>query len=579
MGRSTEGVQWSVQREVILIGRDIYGDLSGLKTSERRALEKLYRRNLDGFDAVTQDYARAMTRISKELNRVVAVLADRQGKVEYVMLGDDRRVYLPDIGRHRGGQSRFRGIRLIRTYLKGDGRQVELTRDDLTDLSKLQLDMVVSIGIDAGGYPGKVAYAYLVPENPEEKIWEIETAPNPAELDLSFTYFINELESEFQRKAAEVVRTGDQPAMLAYVSTYGGRDEEVEIEEMLELCDTAGIDIVDTVVQRRSQMHPKYAVGRGKIEELTLKALQKDVDMIVFGQDLEPRQLRGITDETDLKVIDRTQLILDIFAQRATSRDGKIQVELAQLKYSLPRLHRKSTGMSRLAGGIGGRGPGETKLEINRRRANDRIRALEEQIEKLSEQRQLRRKRRVQNRMPTVSIVGYTNAGKSTLLNVLTDSTVRSEDQLFATLEPTTRRLRFPDDREVIFTDTVGFIHDLPPDLVAAFKATLEELDEADILIHLVDIADPLYLDKIEAVNRILGEIGLGDKEQILVFNKMDLIDEEQARSEARNYEGIAVSAYQPQTLEPLVERLENRLFRQRRQRENGDEESTPHWA
>ncbi len=520
-----------------------------------------------------------MTDISSELNRVVAVLADRHGKIEHVMIGDDRRVYLPDIGRQRGGQSRFRGLRLIRTYLKGDGRQVELTREDLTDLSKLQLDMVVSMGIDDGGYPGKVAYAYLVPENPENKMWEIEKAPNPAELDLSFTFFINELEAEFQRKAAEEVRTGGQPAMLAYVATHGGRDEEVEIEEMLELCNTAGIDIVDTVVQRRSRMHPKYGMGRGKIEELTLKALQKDVDMIVFGQDLEPRQLRGITDETDLKVLDRTQLILDIFAQHATSRDGKIQVELAQLKYSLPRLHQKNTGMSRLAGGIGGRGPGETKLEINRRRANDRIRALEKKIEKLSEQRQLRRKRRVQNRLPTVSIVGYTNAGKSTLINVLTDSEVRSEDQLFATLQPTTRRLRFPDEREIIFTDTVGFIHDLPPDLVAAFKATLEELDEADILIHLVDIADPLYRDKIEAVNRILSEIGLGDKEQILVFNKMDLIEDDKAQSEAENYGGIALSAYHPETVEPLVERLESRIFRQRRQRDNGAEESPPHWA
>lgn len=536
-----------------------------MKTSHRRALQKLYRQRLDGFDAVTQDYARRMTQISRELNRVVAVLADRKGKIEHVMLGDDQRVYLPDIGRQRGGQSRFRGIRLVRTYLKGDGRQVDLTRDDLTDLSKLQLDLVVSVGVDEDGYPGKVAYGYLIPENPDNKLWQIETAPNPAEIDLSFTYFINELESEFQRKAAEVVTTGGKPAMLAYVSTFSGRDEEVEINEMLELCRTAGVEIVDTMTQSRSRMHPKYGMGRGKIEELTLRALQLDVDLIVFGQDLEPRQLRGITDETDLKVIDRTQLILDIFAQRATSRDGKIQVELAQLKYNLPRLHQKNTGMSRLAGGIGGRGPGETKLEINRRRARDRIRSLEKDIEKLSQQRQIRRKRRVKNRLPTASIVGYTNAGKSTLLNVLTRSEVRSEDRLFATLQPTTRRLRFPDEREVIFTDTVGFIHDLPPDLVAAFKATLEELGEADILIHLVDVSDPNYADKIEAVNRILSEIDLGDKEQLLVFNKMDVIGEQKAKAAADNYGAISISAHQPETVKPLVEKLETRLFRRRR--------------
>lgn len=506
-----------------------------------------------------------MTKISEELNRIVAVLVDRKGKIKHVMLGDDRRVYLPDIGRQRGGQSRFRGIRLIRTYVKGDGRDVELTREDLTDLSKLQLDLVVSIGVDDDGYPGKVAYAYLIPENPDNQLWKIETAPNPAEIDLSFTYFINELESEFQRKAAEVVTTGAKPAMLAYVSTYDGRDEEVELAEMLELCRTAGIEIVDTVVQRRSRMHPKYAMGRGKIETMTLRALQLDVDLIIFGQDLEPRQLRGITDETDLKVIDRTQLILDIFAQRARSRDGKIQSELAQLKYNLPRLHDKNTGMSRLAGGIGGRGPGETKLEINRRRAHDRIRALEKAIEKLSQQRKIRRKRRVENRIPTVSIVGYTNAGKSTLINALTHSDVRSEDRLFATLQPTTRRLRFPDERELIFTDTVGFIHDLPPDLVAAFKATLEELDEADILIHLVDVSAPNYPDKIEAVNRILSEIELGDKEQLLVFNKMDLLGEDKAKAAAENYGAVAISAHQKESIKPLVERLESRLFRKRR--------------
>lgn len=543
----------------------MHGDTTGLKTSQRRALEKFYRRNLGGLDAITQEFATQLTFISEELNRVVAVLVDRSGKVQHVMVGDDHRVYLPDIGRQRAGSGRFRGIRLIRTYLQGNGREVELSREDLTDLSKLQLDMVMSVAVGPGGYPGKVGYAYLVPENPEGKIWQIEEAPNPAEVDVSFTHFINELESEFQRKAAEVVTTGGHPALLAYVATHEGRREEVELAEMLELCRTAGVDVVDTLVQRRNQMHPKYGVGKGKIEELTLRALQMDVDLIVFGQDLSPAQLRGITNETDLKVIDRTQLILDIFAQRASTRDGKIQVELAQLKYNLPRLHQKNTGMSRLAGGIGGRGPGETKLEINRRRARDRIRSLERDIEQLSKQRELRRSRRTSNRVPTVSIVGYTNAGKSTLLNRLTNSEVLSEDKLFATLQPTSRRLRFPDEREIIFTDTVGFIHDLPQDLVAAFKATLEELDEADVLIHLVDVSDEEFLDKIEAVNRILGEIDLGDKEQLLVFNKKDLLAEGEADALAESYGAIAVSAEERESLEPLVEVLEGRLFRQRR--------------
>ena len=272
--------------------------------------------------------------------------------------------------------------------------------------------------------------------------------------------------------------------------------------------------------------------------------------------------MRAITDDTELRVIDRTQLILDIFAQHATTRDGKLQVELAQLKYYLPRLGMKNTGMSRLAGGIGGRGPGETKLEINRRRANDRIRHLQQQIKKLSSQRKLQRQRRTSSDVPTVGIVGYTNAGKSTLLNQLTQSEVLSEDKLFATLNPTSRRLRFPDEREIVFTDTVGFIHDLPADLVAAFKATLEELEEADILLHVVDASSPKFEEHIEAVQRILTGLELDNKDELLVFNKMDKAGP-QAAELARQYNGVAISALDRKTTLPLIEELEQRLFRQ----------------
>jgi GTP-binding protein HflX len=494
----------------------------------------------------------------------VACLVDRSGKVDEVMVGDANRVYLPDIGRTRAGSGRFRGIRLIRTFL-GDERKVELTSEDLTDLSKLQLDMVVSVAVGAGGYPGRTAYAYLVPENPENRIYEKATAPNPAEVDLDFERFIAELESEFQRKAKDLVTTGGHPAMLVQVTTQDGRREAIDIAEMHELCRTAGVEIVDTVVQRRTRMHAKYGVGRGKLEEIELRALQLDCDLVVYAQDLAPRQLRAITDETELKVVDRTQLILDIFAQRATTRDGKLQVELAQLKYSLPRLGMKNTGMSRLAGGIGGRGPGETKLEINRRRANDRIRQLEKEIDKISQQRELRRSRRNARGVPVVSIVGYTNAGKSTLLNRLTDSEVLEENKLFATLSPTTRRLRFPDEREIVFTDTVGFIHDLPKDLVNAFKATLEELAEADVLVHLVDVSDNEFELRIAAVQRILGELELHEKEQILAFNKIDLLPEGEGAALARQYGAVAISALDKTTAHPLMERMEEALFEQAR--------------
>ena len=422
---------------------------------------------------MTQDFATQLTLLSKDLNRVVAALIDRQGNVEHVMIGDSERVYLPDIGRSRAGAGRFRGIRLVRTYL-GPKRGVELSQDDVTDLAKLQLDAVVSVRVAPGGYPGEEVFAHLIPPTPDGQLYQAETYTNPAEVDVDFQQLILELEAEFQRKAPETRATEGAPTIVVYVATPQGRSEEVELAELYELCRTAGVHVVDTIVQRRQELHPKWGVGRGKVEEINLRALQLGVDLLVFGQDLTPGQMRAITDDTDLRLIDRTQLILDIFAQHATTADGKLQVELAQLKYNLPRLSNRNTGMSRLTGGIGGRGPGETKLEINRRRANDRIRQLEKDIEKLSTQRQLRRHRRLQRDVPVVAIVGYTNAGKSTLLNQLTQSQVLSEDKLFATLQPTSRRLRFPDDREIIFTDTVGFIHDLPADLVAAFKATLE---------------------------------------------------------------------------------------------------------
>lgn len=490
------------------------------------------------------------------------MLVDRSGRVENIMVGDTERVYLPDIGRSRAGSGRFRGVRLIRTYLDS-GRDVELTAEDVTDLTKLQLDAVISIAVSAGGYPAETVWAYLVPQNPEGILYRSEKAPNPAELEIDFDDFILELEAEFQRKGAETVRTGGERAMLIYVSTPDDRGLETEISEMRELCRTAGVDIADTIVQKRSSLHPKYAVGRGKLEGINLRALQLDVDLLIFGRDLYPGQLRAITDETELRVIDRTQLILDIFAQHATTADGKLQVELAQLKYNLPRLGMKNTGMSRLTGGIGGRGPGETKLEINRRRANDRIRQLEKRIEKLSDQRQLRRSRRVTRNVPIVSIVGYTNAGKSTLLNQLTKSEVISQDMLFATLTPTSRRLRFPDEREIVFTDTVGFIHDLPADLVAAFKATLEELAEADVLIHVVDMSDPGFRERIESVNRILAELELDDKEQILAFNKEDLLEPHEAQATAAQFDAIPLSALSQETTLQLVEALERRLFEQ----------------
>ena len=565
-------LQLAFLRESTPIATSIHGDLNKLKSSQVKALEKLTKRRVGRGAILTQEFATRMTLLSEELRRVVAVLIDRSGHVTDVMVGDSDRVYLPDVGRQRASDRRFRGLRLVRTNLRGDRSSVELSREDLSDMSLLQLDVVATVAVAAGGYPGAVSWAHLIPPNPEGDLWLIHHAPNPSELEseVEFGAFIGELESEYQRKASGLRITGATPAMLVYVSTSAReRAEEVEIEELHELCRTAGVEVVDTMIQRRDRLHPKYAVGRGKIEDLTQQALQQQVDLLIFGQDLEPGQMRAITGETDLRVIDRTQLILDIFAQHATTSDGKLQVELAQLRYNLPRLSDKSVGMSRLTGGIGGRGPGETKLEINRRRARDRIRRLEGQIDKLSTQRDLRRKKRQRSDTPIVSIVGYTNAGKSTLLNALTRSEVLSEDKLFATLRPTSRRLERPDGRTLILTDTVGFIHDLPPDLVNAFKATLEELGDADLLIHLVDASDDEFEQRIGAVDRILDDLELSEKPRQIVFNKCDRIPETVAFALERRFGAVAISALKKQGLSELVETIERRLFESERRPSN----------
>src|SRR4029079_2418114 len=324
----------------------------------------------------------------------------------------------------------------------------------------------------------------------------------------------------------------------------------------------AGVAIAGTVRQKRSQVHPHTVVGKGKLQEIVLEALRGRATVAIFDIDLKPAQARAFEDATGLKAIDRTQLILDVFAQRAKSRDGKLQVELAQLKYDLPRLTERDAGLSRLAGGIGGRGPGETVMEVGRRRIRDRLRALEKQVEGLSRQRDLRRRRRREEGVPVLSIVGYTNAGKSTLLNALTGSEVEAADKLFMTLDPTSRRLRFPREGEVVITDTVGFIADLPKDLVAAFRATLEELADADLLLHVVDAADPRREEKIKAVERILADLDLESVDRLLVLNKADLLPPGAARAPAHRPDGVAVSAVQRQGLADLIHAAEEKLGR-----------------
>jgi GTP-binding protein HflX len=534
-----------------------YGNLRGLNKREEKNVEKVADQRLKIDQAVTQRIARRMARVSADIGRVLGILVDRQGRIQSVTVGDNRRLYLPDIGRQRGGRGRFRGIRLIRTDFDG----AELQQDDLMDLSKLQLDAVITVGVDDDGNPGEVEWAHLIPDNPEQKMWEIKRVSHPNAFPEDFSQFILEVEAEFEDTVQESAKVSEDVAMLVYVKTLGDWEADARMNEMLELCRTAGVHVVESYQQSRKQLDPKYGVGQGALEELELRCLQLGADILIFGQDLEPAQMRNITKETNLRVIDRTQLILDIFAQRAQSSVGKFQVELAQLKYTLPRLTGRGEAMSRLAGGIGGRGPGETKLEVDRRRARDRIRNLEERIEKLREQRDLRRKNRREREVPVVSIVGYTNAGKSTLLNRLTHSGVLSEDKLFATLDPTTRRIRFPQEREVVMTDTVGFIRDLPSELREAFRATLEELEEADVMFHVVDVTDPSFDSHIKSTERILRELGVEETPRILVLNKCDLIDDDDERwLEIRSYDGVEVSAVTEEGLDTLIDELDRTM-------------------
>ena len=333
------------------------------------------------------------------------------------------------------------------------------------------------------------------------------------------------------------------------------------MEELKELAESSGVFVIDSIIQRPQNISPTTRMGEGKLKELLVKCMQLGVDLIIFDQNLTPGQMATVSDLTELRVLDRTQLILDIFAQRAHTLDGKIQVELAQLKYLLPRLARKTLALSRLTGGIGGRGPGETKLEIDRRRVGDRIHLLEKELEKLCRRRGQRRSRRAKTGIPILSLIGYTNAGKSTFFNLLTRSQFQVEDKLFSTLDTATRRLRFPKTHKVVFTDTVGFIKDLPKDLMRAFRPTFDELKESNLLIHLIDIGHPRFPEQIESVEKILFELKLDAIPRLQVFNKEDKVGHEEAEAICQKYGGVSISAFHPGNLEKFFLAVDRKLW------------------
>jgi len=486
----------------------------------------------------------------------VALLIGRRGDVEYVVVGNDHSILIPDLTRFRSGAGRLKGLRCVHTHLHGE----PLSHEDLMDLALLKLDLMLCITINPQGIPADLYYAHLLPTNKSGQPWIVEHVADIGRLHFNFSDFIRDLESELSKTGRGLGMEMKEKAVLVSVTKASKRQAEESLQELEELATTSDLLIVGSFIQRKAEPNSRFLLGKGKLSELVVYALQKGADLLIFDGELTPAQVRVLTDYTEMKIIDRTQLILDIFARRAITREGKIQVELAQSRYLLPRLISKNTAMSRLTGGIGGRGPGETKLEINRRRVRDRITLLNNELEKVKGQRKERRKKRRIRGCPVISIVGYTNAGKSTLLNALTKSQVRVDDRLFVTLDPTSRRLRL-NDREVILTDTVGFIRDLPGDLLEAFAATLEELHEADLLLHVADISDPMVEDQIASVGNTLQRLDLNKIPTILVLNKVDRLDGAQIAHLAKSIGGIPISALNPATLSELRKEVEPMIF------------------
>jgi GTP-binding protein HflX len=532
-------------------------------------LERLYRRKVPPADLLTPELARQLAEISTELRRQIGVLVDRQGAVAYVIVGDAKGLLIPDLPRERGVKGRLKGLRLIHTHLDLS----PLSQDDLTDLALLRLDAVAALAV-ADGQPGAIEIAHLLPQPVDGQNWAVIKARQVGALDLDFEALVASLEAEFSRLTPAGAGKALERAILIGVTGRSRPAAEDSLAELTELARSAGLNVADTILQRRPRFDARYLMGKGKLSELVVQALQQGVDMLVFDAELSPSQVRSITNFSELKVIDRTQLILDLFAQRARSREGKLQVEMAQVKYLLPRLVGKGDALSRLMGGIGGRGPGESKLEMDRRRLRERLHRLQQDLTRIRNERRERRQPRRRQNLPILSIIGYTNAGKSTLFNALTHAAVLAEDRLFATLDPTSRRLRFPKEREVIITDTVGFIKNLPKNLMEAFKATLEELEDADLLIHVIDLSNPRFLEQMATVDDILRSLDLQDKPVLMVFNKKDLVDPSLAALHCRLHHGVAISAVDDATLPPLINRLEATVDQLLTRREPGQPET-----
>ncbi len=533
---------------------NINGNIQSIKDRLLNELEELFDKKYGSRELVPVELAETIARISHEINREISVLINRRGIVVDISIGDSGTVSLPQLDSRRG-KTRLSAIRCIHTHPGGSGM---LSQVDISTLQKLRLDVMLAMGISEG-QPGEIYAGCLSAEN-DVDVYGPFTLGEPR---LNYIYkIIEELDAsarediyENEEKAEKAILVGleTNQSRLESVSL---KDAEDSLDELEELAETAGAVVIDKILQRKQSQDSTYYVGKGKIEELSLLCQARDVQLLIFDDELSGAQIRNIEEETGVRVIDRTTLILDIFAQRAISKEGKLQVELAQLKYKLPRLIGLGTELSRLGGGIGTRGPGEKKLEVDRRHIRRRITSLERELDQLEKRRDFLRSARSKNNVPVIAIVGYTNAGKSTLMNRLCGASVFVEDKLFATLDPSARKLTLADGREAVLIDTVGFIRKLPHDLVEAFKSTLEEAVHADMLLHVVDASNENAAMQISVVEGLLEELGAASKSTVLVLNKQDLVTSS-GRINSMGYSSVCeISAVTGDGIEQLLDTI-----------------------
>lgn len=543
--------------------REIKGNIKGIRDSVIAELQKLY--DMQSPQLVSQELAVKLADITEYINREISVYITRSGQIIEIAVGDNATVELPSFSGRRGA-GRLSGIRCIHTH---PGGNPYLSGVDISALKNNKYDAMVAIGVVSPDFTKSELTLGLITGIDSNENYTAECYGPYSIEDAENINFVNTV-STIERILDKQTGTASLQVMSERAILIGmewGRNDSLwtvddSLEELKQLADTAGATVIKKFIQKRPKPDPAFFIGRGKVQELALYAQQENIDLCIFDDELSPAQQRNIESVMGIRILDRTALILDIFAQRARTNEGKLQVELAQLQYTLPRIMGKGLMLSRLGGGIGTRGPGETKLEVDRRRIRDRIAFIKDQIEKVKAVRSLHRSKRKKNNVFEVSLVGYTNAGKSTLLNTLTNSDIYAKDQLFATLDPTTRQLTLPNKQEIIITDTVGFIQRLPHQLIAAFRSTLEVVTEADLLVHVIDVSHELYKEQAAAVHEVLKEIGAETKPVITVYNKIDKLppDSKLADRLALEEDTVCISAAKKLNLETLQQMIESHL-------------------